>query len=102
MIHVTCDEEALEKRYKERGDDKVTLDEIKKLDPGKVSLTASRIIGVREISGYLKGEYDIDRAKYLMQLNTRHLAKRQLTWFRKDKRLTWILIKEKKGWYLGK
>ena len=42
--------------------------------------------------GYLKGEYDLERAKYLMKLNTRHYVKRQLTWFRRDKRLTWIDI----------
>jgi len=42
--------------------------------------------------GYLNGEYDLERAKYLMKLNTRHYVKRQLTWFRKEKRLTWIDI----------
>ena len=70
------------------------VDEIKKLKKYKLSLTASRIIGVKEIDGYLQGEYDIERAKYLIQLNTRHLAKRQMTWFRKDKRLEWIMIGE--------
>jgi tRNA dimethylallyltransferase len=43
--------------------------------------------------GYLKGEHDLTRAKYLMKLNTRHYVKRQLTWFRRDKRLMWIDIK---------
>lgn len=70
------------------------VDEIKKLGKYQLSLTAGRIIGVKEIDGYLKGEYDIERAKYLIQLNTRHLAKRQLTWFRKDQRLEWILTGE--------
>jgi tRNA dimethylallyltransferase len=42
--------------------------------------------------GYLKGEYDLKRAQYLMKLNTRHYVKRQLTWFRRDKRLAWIDI----------
>ena len=66
--------------------------EIEGLDAGQLSLTARRIIGVEEINGYLKGEYDLERAKYLVQLHTRHLAKRQLTWFRKDKRLEWVML----------
>jgi tRNA dimethylallyltransferase len=70
------------------------IEEMAPLDPQKLSLTASRIIGVKEIDGYRKGEYDIERARYLIQLNTRHLAKRQLTWFRKDKRLEWITLEE--------
>ena len=70
------------------------MGEIKKIEKAKLSLTAQRIIGVQEILGYLKGDYDIDQAKKMMKLNTRRLAKRQLTWFRKDKRLKWIEILE--------
>jgi tRNA dimethylallyltransferase len=70
------------------------IEEIKKLSRKELSLTAARVIGVKEVDGYLKGEYDIERAKYLIKLNTRHLAKRQMTWFRKDKRLEWIMIGE--------
>ena len=68
--------------------------EIEKLDAEKLSLTAQRIIGVDDILGYLKGEHDMERAQYLIQLNSRHLAKRQLTWFRKDKRLEWLMVAE--------
>lgn len=68
------------------------VEEIKKLLKKKWSKTASGIIGYREIKGYLNGEVDIERAKYLMKLNTRHYAKRQLTWFRRDKRLIWVMI----------
>ena len=70
------------------------VDEIKNLNVKMLSITAGRIIGVAEINGYLTGEYDLQRAKYLIQLNTRHLAKRQLTWFRKDKRLQWVMVEE--------
>lgn len=69
------------------------VDEIKKLGDLRLSRTSERIIGVKEIRGYLRNEYGLDNAVYLMKLNTRHFAKRQLTWFRKDKRLTWIMIK---------
>ena len=68
------------------------IEEIKNIRGRKLSQTAHSIIGVKEINGYLDGEYDIERAKYLMKLNTRHLAKRQLTWFRKEKRLDWVEI----------
>jgi tRNA dimethylallyltransferase len=55
-----------------------------------LSLTARKIIGIKEISGFLKGDYTIESAKDLMKKNTRHFAKRQLTWFRPDKRIEWI------------
>ena len=68
------------------------VEEIKQVSALPLSVTAQKLIGIREVSGYLNGEYDIERAKYLMKLNTRHYVKRQLTWFRRDKRLTWIDI----------
>lgn len=70
------------------------VEEIKALQSLQLSLTASRLIGVKEILGHLKGEYDLARAIYLMKLNTRHYAKRQLTWFRKEERLNWLEITE--------
>ena len=46
--------------------------------------------GFRELFGYFDGEYDLARAIELIQQNTRHYAKRQLTWFRRDKDLFWL------------
>ena len=66
--------------------------EIRGLLSRTLSLTARRIIGVSEISGYLKHGYDEAQARYLMKLHTRHYAKRQLTWFRKESRLRWVEI----------
>lgn len=68
------------------------VEEVRKLEHLLLSPTAQRMIGIPEVQGYLRGDYDLERAKYLMKLNTRHLAKRQLTWFRKDKRFHWITI----------
>jgi len=68
------------------------IEEIKEVSALPLSITAQKLIGIPELTGYLKGEYDLERAKYLMKLNTRHYVKRQLTWFRRDKRLTWIDI----------
>lgn len=47
-------------------------------------------IGYKEMFGYFDGEYDIERAKYLIKLDTRHFAKRQLTWFRREQSVEWI------------
>jgi tRNA dimethylallyltransferase len=68
------------------------VEEIERVSGLPLSQTARKIIGVPEVMGYLKGEHDLERAKYLIKLNTRHYVKRQLTWFRRDKRLTWIDI----------
>ncbi|MBI5150916.1 MAG: tRNA (adenosine(37)-N6)-dimethylallyltransferase MiaA [Candidatus Omnitrophica bacterium] len=68
--------------------------EVKSLAGVPLGPTAERLIGLREIRGYLDGAYDQDHAKELMKRNTRHFAKRQLTWFRKEKRLQWITVGE--------
>lgn len=87
--------EELYQRVEARIDDMFTqglVEEIKQILALPLSTTSRKIIGIPEITGYLNGEYDLERAKYLMKLNTRHYVKRQLTWFRRDKRLTWIDI----------
>ena len=71
------------------------LEEAKKLLKLKLSKTARYAIGINEIKGYLDGRYDLEQAKRLMKKNTRNYAKRQLTWFRKDKRIEWVEIKDK-------
>jgi tRNA dimethylallyltransferase len=68
------------------------VDEIRSLMKRKWSRTAEKIIGVKEIKEYLRGGCTLEQAKEATKLNTRRYAKRQLTWFRKDKRLQWILI----------
>ncbi len=68
------------------------VDEVKKLLRPDLSPAAEKIIGIKEIAGFLNGEYDIETAKELMKQATRQLAKRQMTWFRADKRINWIDI----------
>ncbi|MCD5391047.1 tRNA (adenosine(37)-N6)-dimethylallyltransferase MiaA, partial [candidate division NPL-UPA2 bacterium] len=58
------------------------------------NLTSMQGLGYKEVCGYLKGDYDVDEAKRLLKRNTRRYAKRQLTWFRKDKRIHWIKVNE--------
>lgn len=69
--------------------------QVKQLIKLKLGRTASGAIGIRELKGYLEGLYDLGAAISLMKKNTRNYAKRQLTWFRKDKRIEWIGIDDK-------
>jgi tRNA dimethylallyltransferase len=43
----------------------------------------------------LEGELTKDKMTILIKQNTRRYAKRQMTWFRKDKNIKWILIERK-------
>ncbi|MFA5335510.1 MAG: tRNA (adenosine(37)-N6)-dimethylallyltransferase MiaA [Candidatus Omnitrophota bacterium] len=70
------------------------INEARALMAGKMSLTASQALGYKEAFGYLAGDYDLEEAKRLVKRNTRHFAKRQLTWFRRDKRIEWIELDE--------
>jgi tRNA dimethylallyltransferase len=70
------------------------VEEARKLLGLQLSKTASCAIGIRELKGYFEGEYSLEQAKQLMQKNTRNYAKRQLTWFRKDKRIEWVWVAE--------
>ncbi len=47
-------------------------------------------IGYKELLSYLEGEISLDEAVYLIKRDTRHFAKRQLTWFRREKEVIWI------------
>lgn len=47
-------------------------------------------VGYRQVSQYLRGELSLDEAIVFMKRETRHLAKRQLTWFRADKEISWF------------
>lgn len=53
-------------------------------------LNSLQTVGYRELFGYIAGEYGLERAIELIQQNTRHYAKRQLTWFRRDKEIHWL------------
>ena len=52
--------------------------------------SSSQISSYKEIIDYLEGEISLDEAVYLIKRDTRHFAKRQLTWFRREKDVIWI------------
>ena len=47
-------------------------------------------LGYKEILAYLDGEYPLEEAVRILKRDTRHFAKRQLTWFRREKDTTWM------------
>lgn len=47
-------------------------------------------LGYKEILDYLNGESTLDEAIYILKRDTRHFAKRQLTWFRRERDVIWI------------
>jgi tRNA dimethylallyltransferase len=65
------------------------LEEVKTLLPDK-NLNALQTVGYREIFGYLDGKINLGQAIDNIKTNTRHYAKRQLTWFKKDAAIEWV------------
>jgi tRNA dimethylallyltransferase len=58
------------------------------------SLNALNTVGYKEVFEYLKGSTSYDDMVEIMKRNTRRFAKRQLTWFRRDKRIKWLKVDE--------
>ncbi len=65
------------------------LNEVRNLLPEK-NLNALKTVGYAELFEYLEGKTDLESAIDRIKINTRQYAKRQLTWFRKDKEITWF------------
>ena len=68
------------------------LEEVQKLKSmgyhrGMVSMQG---LGYKEILAYLDGEYPLEEAVRILKRDTRHFAKRQLTWFRREKDTIWM------------
>ena len=47
-------------------------------------------LGYKEILSWLEGEISYEGAVYLLKRDTRHFAKRQLTWFRRERDVIWL------------
>ena len=47
-------------------------------------------LGYKEILDYLNGECTLEEAIYILKRDTRHFAKRQLTWFRRERDVIWV------------
>ena len=53
-------------------------------------LPALNTVGYKELFGYFDGAYDLPEAIRLIKRNTRHYAKKQLTWWSRDPSITWL------------
>jgi len=65
------------------------LEEAKALYPYR-HLNALNTVGYKELFAFMDGQYDLDTATELIRRNTRRYAKRQLTWFSRDKDWIWM------------
>lgn len=74
-------------------------EEVKKLlERGlRADMVSMQGLGYKEIIGCLKGEYSLEQAVYDIKQETRHFAKRQITWFKREKEVTWILKEDYKS-----
>jgi tRNA dimethylallyltransferase len=65
------------------------IDEVTALLPYR-QLNALNTVGYAELFDHFDGKTSLDEALLLIKQNTRRFAKRQLTWFRKDKDFIWF------------
>lgn len=100
FIGLTMDRKDLHLRIEDRVDSMIKrglVEETKNIlkkgysasDPGLIGL------GYRQIVKYLEGEYPLDEAVQLIKKETKLYAKRQFTWFNRDKRIRWIMLTSK-------
>lgn len=53
-------------------------------------MTSMQGLGYKEILDYLNGVFSLEEAVYILKRDTRHFAKRQITWFKREKDVIWI------------
>ena len=67
-------------------------DEVRRLKEAGMTqdMVSMKGLGYAELLHYLNGDYPLGEAVRLIKRNTRHFAKRQITWFKREKEVTWI------------
>jgi tRNA dimethylallyltransferase len=100
VIGLTRERESLYRRVDARVDEQLAkglLEETRRLLTKGYDrqLGSMKGLGYRQMAGYLAGEYSYEEAVRLLKRDTRHFAKRQLTWFRKEPGLIWLRIEER-------
>lgn len=99
MIAPMVERDELHTRISDRVDAMIEnglVQEIKQLLEKKYSweLSSMNGIGYRQMRGYLEGAETLEQAKEHLKRDTRRFARRQMTWFRRDKRITWCATYE--------
>ncbi len=93
IFGLSLDRDVLYERINNRVDkmfEQGAVKEVKRLLKLNLSLTAKKIIGIKEIASFLEGKISLAESKEEMKKNTRRFAKRQFTWFKKDSRVEWV------------
>jgi len=96
-IGLTIEREKLYERINTRVDEMMKqglLDEVRTLIKYKQK-NSLQTVGYKELFDFIEGKHDLNRAVELIKQNTRNFAKRQMTWFRKDKEIIWFDSNEK-------
>jgi len=97
-IGLNIERKKLYNRIEQRVDkmiEKGLVDEAKQF-LSKKNTNALNTVGYKELFPYFEGEYDLERAIDLIKRNTRRYAKRQLSWFNRDKEIKWFEPTERK------
>ena len=95
MIGLTMERSLLYKRIEQRVDAMLEEGLVKEVEALLAKgydrrLPSMQAIGYKEIAAYLAGEISYEQAVYLLKRNTRHFAKRQLSWFRTMPQINWV------------
>lgn len=91
-IGLQLPKEELHRNINNRVDEMITnglIDEVKNLISER-NLNALQTVGYKEIFDYFDNKINLEEAIALIKKNTRHYAKRQMTWFKKDESIQWI------------
>lgn len=91
-IGLNCDREELHRRINKRVDQMIEaglFEEAQKYYPQK-NLNALNTVGYREFFSYFDGEITKEKAIEIIKRNSRRYARKQLTWFRRDKEVNWF------------
>jgi tRNA dimethylallyltransferase len=98
-IGLNLEKELLRNRIDQRVDDMLAsgwLDECKKLFAYR-NINALKTLGYAELFDFIEGKTDWNTTITNIKTNTWHYAKRQLTWFKKDKEIQWVEASDEKN-----
>ena len=110
VASLTMDRDTLYRRIEQRVDvmlDMGLAEEVRSLLDSGVPATAQAMkgLGYKEMIPYLRGDCTLEEAVYQLKLGTRHYAKRQLTWMRREEDVLWVdrlapdAYDQLKNWY---
>lgn len=95
FLGLTMDRKRLYQRIEQRVDNMIELGLVQEVVLLKEKgysdeLISLQTVGYQEVFQYLKGNFSYENMISLIKQKSRHYAKRQLTWFRKDERINWF------------